>query len=121
MTKITNKKANEKKRNEVIEEIREKFPDEDIIQVANNKMAFPFVNELGSDEWVEITISIPTGARGDGGYDGYEQGEAYQQKIKEKEEKERIKKEEKEKKKERDKKMREKKRKEKEEREKDNK
>ena len=110
MAKQTNKQANEEKRKKVLEELKNFFneKDEDIIQTSSNKIAFPFVNSLDSDEWVEITVSIPLGSKGEV-FDGYERGEQYAQKQLEKKEKEEKKKEEKEKKKERDKKIREKK------------
>ena len=112
MVKITNKKANDNKRVQILEELKKFFneKDEDIIQTSSNKIAFPFVNELGSDEWVEITVSIPLGSRKNNEvFDGYEQAEQYQAKQKEKLEKEKEKEEEKEKKKIRDEKRRKKK------------
>ena len=108
----TNKKVNDKKRSEVITQLIEFFKnqEEDILQTASNKIAFPFVNALESDEWVEITVSIPLGSRKNNEvFDGYEQAEQYQQKEKEKMEKAQKKEEEREKKKIRDEERRKKK------------
>lgn len=105
---MNNKQSNDLKRTEVINKLIDIFKgDEDILQVATNKVAYPFTNSLNNEEWIEITISVPLGARDGSGYDGYEQSEMFIQKEEEKAKKEEEKKKEREKKKLRDKKRRE--------------
>ena len=77
-----NKQANEKYRGAVVEKLMEFFKstqggEEWVVQVANNAFGFPFVNELGNDEIVKITISIPTGDRDGNPYDLDAEGESY--------------------------------------------
>lgn len=86
--------------------------EQDIFHVGSNKLAFPFVNGNGNDEFVEITVSIPRGSRDGGGYDGYELKEEYEMKVKAREEKKKADAIAKEKKIKRDKEFREKKKKE---------
>jgi hypothetical protein len=84
-----NKQANEKYRNSVVEKLMEFFKskqggEEWVVQVANNAFGFPFVNDLGNDEIVKITISIPTGDREGNPYDLDAEGESYQMGLKKK-------------------------------------
>ena len=84
-----NKQANEKYRNSVVEKLMEFFKskqggEEWVVQVANNAFGFPFVNDLGNDEIVKVTISIPTGDRDGNPYDLDAEGESYQMGLKKK-------------------------------------
>lgn len=84
MAKSTNGAANEKYRQGVVEALKEFFTarGEEVLQTASNKIAFPFVNELASDEFIEITISVPKGSTKDKTpYDGYEQAQEYSMKL----------------------------------------
>ena len=63
-----NTQANNKFREKIIRQVTEflksdKGGEQWVRQVSSNAIAFPFVNELGNDETVKITISIPTGDR----------------------------------------------------------
>ena len=64
MAKSTNGAANEKYRQGVVEAVKEFFlaRGEEVLQTASNKLAFPFVNELASDEFIEITSLSPRAA-----------------------------------------------------------
>ena len=55
---------------------------EDVQQTATNKFGFPCVDAEGNDEYIVITVSIPTGERGVDGdpYDLYGEAEMYRQK-----------------------------------------
>ena len=44
----------------------------------------PFVNDIGEDEIVKITVSIPTGDRDGNPYDLDAEGESYQMSVKKK-------------------------------------
>jgi hypothetical protein len=68
----------------------------EVLRVANNKIAIPAVNDLDDEIFIEITISIPSGERGGAPYDGHERAQDYrfnlEKKAKEKEEAEEKKK-----------------------------
>jgi hypothetical protein len=83
------KQANERYRSAVVEKLMQFFRsaeggEEWVIQVANNAFGFPFVNDLGDDEIVKITVSIPTGDRDGNPYDLDAEGESYQMSVKKK-------------------------------------
>lgn len=84
MSKSTNKQANDNFRNDALGTVMELFAEngEDILQIATNKITFPFVNSEGNDEWLTITFSIPTGSRDREPFDGYEQANEYLEKEK---------------------------------------
>lgn len=89
MAMSENKQANERYRNLVIEKLMQFFKSEQggeewVVQVANNAFGFPFVNDLGDDEIVKITVSIPTGDREGNPYDLDAEGESYQMAVKKK-------------------------------------
>ena len=54
---------------------------EDVQQTATHKFGFPCVDAEGNDEYIVLTISIPTGERGVDGdpYDLYGEAEASRQ------------------------------------------
>lgn len=73
--------------------------DEEVLRVKSNEIAFPVVGEEGNEDFIVITVKIPTGAnKGTEPYDGYAMAEEYEMKLKEKKEKEREKEEKKAKK-----------------------
>lgn len=65
----------------VLAELMEHFTakGEDCQQTASHKFGFPCVDSEGNDEYIVITISVPTGERGEGGapYDLYSEAEGY--------------------------------------------
>ena len=60
---------------------------EDVLRTGSNEIAFPCVDKEGNDEFVVITVKVPTGERNGDPYDGYGEAEAYAMKVKEKAEK----------------------------------
>lgn len=60
---------------------------EDSIQTGANKIAFPVVDEAGNEEYIEITIKVPTGSRDGEPYDPWGEAEEYQMKMEAKKEK----------------------------------
>ena len=74
MAKSNNKIANDEVRDSFIDSLVEWLDcaGQDVQRTKNNEIAFPFVNRLGSDEWLRITIAIPTGGRDGEQFDGYE-------------------------------------------------
>ena len=61
---------------------------EDVLRVKSNEIAFPVVGCEGNEDFIVITVKVPTGAdKGMTPYDGYAMAEEYEMKLKEKEEK----------------------------------
>ena len=108
---VSRKVEREILRNAYITEIIEYFSDHDeVLRVKSNEIAIPVVGCENNEDWIVITVKVPTGAnKGTEPYDGYELAEEYQMKLKEKEQKEKEREEKKKKKIERDKQIREKK------------
>ena len=80
---------------------------EEVLQTGSQEVAIPCVDSEGNDEYIVITIKVPTGSRDGDAYDGYAMAEEYRLRVeKQRETAERLK-AEKEKKIERDKAMRE--------------
>lgn len=79
MAKVTENQANEKVRQNFLESLQaliEQGGDE-AMQVATNAIAVPYVNELGTEIYLKITVSIPRGERGGPAYNGHEEHESY--------------------------------------------
>lgn len=82
------KKANDALRAKYLAQLIEKFKDdEDVLRTGTGEIAFPVVDEEGEDNWVVITVKIPTGSRDGEVYDGYSMAEDYTMKVAAKEEK----------------------------------
>lgn len=79
---------------------------EEVLRTKSNEIALPVVDDSGEDNFVTVTIKIPSGSRQGEPYDGYEMAEDYAHHLTEKAEKEKKAKAQKAKKIERDKKMR---------------
>lgn len=58
--------------------------DEEVLQVASNRLALPVVGESGNEFFVTITVAVPTGERGGEPYDGYAMEESYKIKLEKK-------------------------------------
>lgn len=62
--------------------------DEDVLQIKSNEICFPVLDEEGNEDFVKITIAVPTGSRDDNEpFDGYGKAQEYEMKQKEKKEK----------------------------------
>jgi len=108
---ISRKQERELLKAEYLQKVIDLFVvDEEVLRTKSNEICFPVVGSEGNEDFIVITVKIPTGAnKGTEPYDGYEMAKDYEMKLEEKEEKERKKKEAKEKKMKRDKELREKK------------
>ncbi len=109
---VSRKVEREILRNDFLGKVIESFEQigEDVLRVKSNEVAIPVVGCEGNEDWVVITVKVPTGAnKGLEPYDGYEMAEEYEMKLKEKERKAKEKAIAKEKKIQRDKEIREKK------------
>ena len=61
---------------------------EEVLRVKSNEIAIPVVGCEGNEDFIVITIKVPTGAnKGTEPYDGYSMAEEYELKLKEKERK----------------------------------
>jgi hypothetical protein len=80
---------------------------EEVLRVGSNELAFPVVDKEGNEDFVVLTIKIPTGSRDGDPYDGYAMAQEYEMKLQSKAEKAKVAAEKKAKKIEKDKKMRE--------------
>ena len=80
------KKANDALRAKYIQALIAKFKDdEDVLRTGTGEISFPVVDEEGEDNWVVITVKIPTGSRDGEVYDGYSLAEDFTMKQAEKE------------------------------------
>lgn len=62
--------------------------EEEVLRVKSNEIAIPVVGCEGNEDFIVITIKVPTGAnKGTEPYDGYSMAEEYELKLKEKERK----------------------------------
>ena len=60
---------------------------EEILVTGTNEFCFPCVDDDGNDEFVVVTIKVPTGSRDGDAYDGYGLAQEFEMKSKEKAEK----------------------------------
>lgn len=87
---ISRKVEREILRNEYLEAIILNFleKDEQVLRVKSNEIAIPVVGCEGNEDFIVVTVKVPTGAnKGTEPYDGYELAEDYEMKIAEKERK----------------------------------
>jgi hypothetical protein len=64
------------------------YNNEEVLRVKSNEIAFPVVGCEDNEDWVVVTVKVPTGAnKGMEPYDGYSEAESYELKLKEKAEK----------------------------------
>ena len=106
---VSRKVEREILRNEYLEAIILNFleKDEQVLRVKSNEIAIPVVGCEGNEDFIVITVKVPTGAdKGREPYDGYAEAEDYAHKLREKAIKAEKKKAEKEKKIAHDEKMR---------------
>jgi regulator of protease activity HflC (stomatin/prohibitin superfamily) len=84
----TKKQLNETLRQKFLELITNYFngEGEEVLRVKSNEIAMPTLDEDGNDEWIVITVKVPTGSRDDGeAYDGYGMAIQYAEAVAEKE------------------------------------
>lgn len=63
--------------------------DEDVLRVKSNEIAIPVVGCEGNEDFLVVTVKVPTGAnKGTEPYDGYEMAKDYERGLEAKEEKE---------------------------------
>lgn len=57
---------------------------EDVLHVKSNEIAIPVVDSTNEEQYIVITIKVPTGSRDGEPYDGYTEAEFYKEKVAEK-------------------------------------
>lgn len=60
---------------------------EEVLQTGSNKFAFPCLDAEGNDEFIVVTVTVPTGERDGSPYDGYGERDAYAMNVAKKAEK----------------------------------
>lgn len=87
-------------RNDYLNKIISYFSEsEEVLRVKSNEIALPVVGCEGNEDFIVITVKVPTGAdKGMTPYDGYSHAEEYEMKLKENAEKKRLAEEKKKKK-----------------------
>ena len=90
---VSRKVEREILRNEYLEAIIRNFleKDEEVLRVKSNEIAIPAVGCEGNEDFIVVTVKVPTGAnKGTEPYDGYAEAEDYALKLKQKEEKAKL-------------------------------
>lgn len=80
---------------------------EDVLRTKSNEICIPCVDGEGNDQYIVLTVKVPSGSRDGEAYDGYAEAQSYEMGQKEKAEKAKVAAEAKAKKIERDKAQRE--------------
>lgn len=91
---VSRKIERELLRNQYIETITNALLelDEDVLRVKSNEIAVPVVGCEGNEDFIVITVKVPTGAnKGTEPYDGYEMAKDYERGLEAKAEKKRAK------------------------------
>ena len=60
---------------------------EDVLQIATNELTFPCVDENNEDNYIVVTVKVPSGSRDGDPYDGYGLAEDYKMRCEAKAEK----------------------------------
>lgn len=87
---VSRKIERELLREDYLKQIIENFLDKDeqVLRVKSNEIAIPVVGCEGNEDFIVVTVKVPTGAnKGLEPYDGFELAEDYEMKLKEKERK----------------------------------
>ena len=84
-----NKATNEALRAQYVELLTKLLGDggEEVLRVKSNEIAIPCVDRDGEDNYVVITIKVPSGSRDGDPYDGYGEAESYALSVQQKAEK----------------------------------
>lgn len=88
MAKMTEKMARDITRQGFVDALMAFYEDagEQVLQTKSNEFCFPILDELGNEQFLRVTMSIPTGTK-DEPYDGFAEAESYRLKVHEKAEK----------------------------------
>lgn len=78
------KALHEALRNEYLQKVIKLFTEqgEEVLRTGSQEIAFPCVDSEGNDEFIVITVKVPTGTRDGEIYDGYAMADEYALKCK---------------------------------------
>ena len=73
-------------RNSYLEKLADflRCSDEEVLVTGSNEFAIPCVDSEGNDEFIVVTVKVPTGSRDGDAYDGYSMAQDYAMKMAEK-------------------------------------
>lgn len=79
---LSRKQLNENLKARYLPTVIEAFEklDLDVRRVGSNEIAIPVLNELDDEEWLVVTLRVPTGSRDGEAYDGYAMEKDYEMK-----------------------------------------
>lgn len=86
------KKVNDELRAKYLELIKDALSNsgEEVLRTGSNEICLPVVDSEGNDQYVVISIKVPTGSRDGDAYDGYAMAQDYEMKVRETEEKRKV-------------------------------
>ena len=92
MSESSRKSLREAVKAEYLSKVMEFFSnaDEEVLRVGSAEIAIPIVDAAGNEDFIVITVKIPTGSRDGEAYDGYSMAEDYRMKQSEKAEKAKV-------------------------------
>lgn len=86
------KKINDELRAKYLEFIKDALSNsgEEVLKTGSNEICLPVVDSEGNDQYVVISVKVPTGSRDGDAYDGYAMAQEYEMKQREAEEKRKV-------------------------------
>lgn len=89
---VSKKSLNEEIKARYFEAVAAVFTSQDleVLKVGSAEMAIPVLDKNGDEEWLVVTLKVPTGSRDGEAYDGYAMAEDFRMKQEAKAEKARL-------------------------------
>lgn len=86
MEKVSKKSLHEEIKARYFEAVAEVFKTQEleVLKVGSAEMAVPVLDKNGNEEWLVVTLKVPTGSRDGDAYDGYALAQDYEMKQAEK-------------------------------------
>jgi hypothetical protein len=63
---------------------------DEVLRTKSNEIAIPCVDKDGEDNWIVVSVKVPTGSRDGDPYDGYGEAESYAMSVAQKTEKAKV-------------------------------
>lgn len=92
MANVSKKALNEEIKARYLEAVSAVFTSQEleVLRVGSAEIAIPVLDKNGDEEWLVVTLKVPTGSRDGEAYDGYALRDEYDAKQAEKAEKARV-------------------------------